>query len=263
MVELKELTPENFELIAAQTGFDRNLLAKDYILTRILFLIKDIKGIYFKGGTALAKTVLDHSRLSEDIDFTTTRDVKDIEKEIENILKSHRWIISITRDKNVDGFIRMVIHFKSMTTKDDSIYIDLNKKAKLLIPTELKNISHFYKGILPEFSFPCLAQSELVAEKVAAAIGRNKPRDHYDIYQIIKRKIHIDMALVNEKCRQSGDETNIIRMFNKAKRLKNRWDEDLAQILIEDVTFKEIMSTLTKHFNLKEEKEKIKKKRLH
>ena len=51
---------------------------KDYYLTLILYLIKDVNGIYFKGGTALNKIFLNHARLSEDIDFTLTINEKKI-----------------------------------------------------------------------------------------------------------------------------------------------------------------------------------------
>ena len=205
--------------------------------------------------------MLNHSRLSEDIDFTTTRDVKDIEKEIEEILTKQNWVKNITRDKNVDGFVRMVIFFKSMTSKDDFIYIDLNKKAKLLTTPEIKKINHFYTETIPIFNFACLSQNELVAEKVAAAIGRNKPRDHYDIYKIIKLKIPIDMKLVEEKCKQSATEFSIIKIFNKAKKLKNRWDEDMLPLIKDQVSFQEVMKTLSDYFKLKEEKEKLKDKK--
>ena len=44
-------------------------------------------------------------------------------------------------------------------------------------------------------------------------------------------------------------------MFNKAKKLKNRWDQDMIALLSEQITFQEVITTLAKHFNLKEEKE--------
>jgi hypothetical protein len=54
----------------------------------------------------------------------------------------------------------------------------------------------------------------LVAEKVAAAIGRNKPRDHYNIYQLIKHNFVFDMDLVRQKCEESNNDSSIVRMFN-------------------------------------------------
>lgn len=73
MVGIKSITKKEIDLIAAEKGFQRELIVKDYYITILLYLMKDIKGIYFKGGTALQLTVLDHARISEDIDFTVER----------------------------------------------------------------------------------------------------------------------------------------------------------------------------------------------
>ncbi len=138
--------------------------------------------------------------------------------------------------------------------------IDLNKRAKLSLPFETHNVNHFYVPFIPEFSIKTVAEEELIAEKTAATIGRNKPRDHYDVYMILKKGLPINMELVKKKCHESGDEFSIIKMFNKAKMLKNRWDKDMVFLISEEITFQEIMQYLSKHFKLKEEKEKIKKK---
>ena len=77
---------------------------------------------------------------------------------------------------------------------------------------------------------------------------------------IIKRDIPINMELVKEKCHESEDDFSIIKMFNKAKMLKNRWDKDMVSLIAEPISFQEVIKFLSKHFKLKEEKEKIKKK---
>ena len=61
---IKELLEDEFNQIVVDIGFDRNLLVKDYYITIMLYLLKDVKGIIFKGGTALQKTFLDYSRIS-------------------------------------------------------------------------------------------------------------------------------------------------------------------------------------------------------
>ena len=105
------------------------------------------------------------------------------------------------------------------------------------------------------YGHPEQTKEEMIAEKMAAAIGRNKPRDHYDLYKIIKKGIPINLELVKKKCNSSGVEFNIIKMFNQAKKLKKRWDEDLIPLLSEEITFNEVMKTLAKEFKLKKEKE--------
>lgn len=257
MVEIKELTEKELTEIISERKFSRALTIKDYYITILLYLMKDIKGIYFKGGTALQLILLDHARISEDIDFTLERPLKEVRKEIEQVIVKSGIFGEISQDKNVDKFVRLIISYKSIFG-NDQIFIDLNEKGKLLLKPESLEMNHFYPNI-PKFSFSCLNREEMVAEKIAAAIGRNKPRDHYDIYQLIKHKIKFNMNLVKKKCEQSGDDPSILKMFNKAKALHKRWNEDMLPLLVEEVSFKEVMKTLAKRFNLKEEKDALKK----
>ncbi len=257
MDKIKNLNQDDFNIIAAETGFNRNILLKDYYLTIILYLLKETKGIYFKGGTALQKIFLNYSRLSEDIDFTLTTNLKETRQEIIKKLNESKLFGKINPDKDVKGFVRLVVPYTGFSKEKGSISIDLNERAKLLRKPENNKIKHFYENI-PEFSFNTLSKEEMIAEKLAAAIGRNKPRDHFDIYKIIKQKLPINLKLVKEKCKQSNIEFNIIRMFSKAKKLNKRWNEDMIPLLSEEISFQEVIQTLAKHFNLKQEKEKLK-----
>ena len=56
MAEIKSIEKDRLNLIIAEKGFLPELLIKDYYITVLLYLLKDIRGIYFKGGTALQKT---------------------------------------------------------------------------------------------------------------------------------------------------------------------------------------------------------------
>jgi predicted nucleotidyltransferase component of viral defense system len=257
MVEIKKLLEDELLQIVAETGFNKQLLTKDYYLTILLYLLKDVDGLVFKGGTALQKTILNYSRLSEDIDFTLTKDLIEIKKEITKIVEKSKIFSNITQDKDVDKFTRLVVSYKS-DLGTGSVFIDLNQRAKVLTKTQKYKIKHFYPN-LPVFEFECLTEKELIAEKVSAAIGRNKPRDHYDIYQLIKNKKEFDMKLVKKKCKFTDVDPSIQKMFNNANKLFNRWEPDVFPLLKEDVPFKEVMRTLAKHFNLSEEKEKTKK----
>lgn len=257
MVTIKELTEKELTEIISEKGFSRVLTIKDYYITILLYLMKDLKGLFFKGGTALQLTLLDHARISEDIDFTLDKPLKDVRKDIEKVIDKSGLFGKITQDKDVDKFVRLVVPYKSILG-DDQIFIDLNEKGKLLLKPEQLEMTHFYPNI-PKFSSPCLNREEIVAEKIAAAINRNKPRDYYDIYQLIKHGVKFDMDLVRMKCEQSGEDPSILKMFNKAKTLHNRWNSDMIPLLVEEVSFQEVMKTLAEHFNLKEEKETVRK----
>ena len=251
-----DITLSELKIISDKEGFNINLIEKDYLITYLLYLLKDIGNIYFKGGTAINKILLDHARLSEDIDFTLTGSILEVEKEIKNKLKGTIFS-KISHDKRVDKFVRLVVHYK-LFHDEGAIFIDLNERAKLLQKPERQEIPHFYKEYVSSFSINTLSTEEMIAEKMAAAIGRNKPRDHFDLYNIIMGKMNINLEMVRKKCKESGDEFNIIKMFNNAKKMHNRWDDDLVSLIREKITFQEVMRTLAKHFKLKEEKDKIK-----
>jgi predicted nucleotidyltransferase component of viral defense system len=257
MDETKKISPEKLTAIVAEHGFNPELTLKDYYVTVVLYLLKDVEGIYFKGGTAIQKIILDHSRISEDVDFTCTKEISILRKEIEDIIIKSGLFEKVTKDKDVEGFLRLVVHYNKFSGEDDTVFIDLNSRAKLSLPHETHNIKHFYKDEIPEFSVKTLAMEEMIAEKMAATIGRNKPRDHFDLYKIIQKKLPINLNLVKKKCKESGDEFSIIRMFNNAKKLKNRWDEDMIPLIAEEITFQDVIKTLARHFKLKEEKDKL------
>lgn len=258
MDKIKRITKEELLEIASDKGFEKSLLEKDYLLTELLYLIRDIEGLYFKGGTALNKIFLNHKRLSEDLDFTLTRNVGEVERGIRAKLKGTLFE-NVTDDKRVEKFTRLVVHYK-LFHEDGTIFIDLNERGKLLLKPEKHNLPHFYAGFIPEYEVITLAKKEMLAEKMAAAIGRNRPRDHYDLYNIIEQKLPLDLNLVRKKCEQSGYEFDITKMFNKAKKLHKKWDEDMIPLLSEEISFTKVMIILSKHFNLKGEKEKLRSK---
>jgi len=258
MDEVKRITEEELLEIATDKEFLAPLLEKDYLLTELLYLIKDVKGIYFKGGTALNKIFLNHERLSEDLDFTITKSVKDVEKDIKQKLKGTIFD-KITHDKRVAKFVRLVVHYK-LFHDEGTIFIDLNERGRLLLKPEIHELKHFYNHFIPKYTVVTLAKKEMLAEKMAATIGRNRPRDHFDMYNIIKLRLPLDMKIVKKKCEQSDCEFNIIKMFNRAKKLNKRWDKDMLPLLSKEISFVTIMKTLAEHFKLKEQKESMRDK---
>ncbi len=261
MAEVKKISYDELKEIAAEHNFGIDLMLKDYYVTRVIYVLKDIQGIYFKGGTALQKIFLNYARLSEDADFTVTGDISKIKETISQKLKDSKFFDKITFDKDVEGFTRIVAHFTNFSGREDTVFVDLNQRAKLIQKPELHEILHFYEGDIPKFSINTLSRDEMFAEKVAATVGRNRPRDHYDIYTMIKAGLPINLELVKQKCKQSGVEFNVQRMFSKADKLKARWDRDVIPLLANEVPFAELMRTLARHFKLKEVKEAEKGRR--
>lgn len=256
MAAISKISRDQLIDIAKKKKFDDDLILKDFYVTAILYLLKDVEGIYFKGGTALQKIFLSYARLSEDVDYTVTRNIPDVIEDIRKIIETSHFFEKVTKDKDVQLFTRLLVHYSDFSGQPNIVFIDLNQRATLLSPPEKHSIQHFYDGHIPVFSVTTLSRDEMVAEKMAATIGRNKPRDHFDMYKIIEKNIPINLDFVKKKLQHSNLELDITHMFNQAKKLKKRWDADMAPLLAEPIEFTKVMTTLAKHFKLKEEKER-------
>src|SRR3989338_8384046 len=157
--EMDVVSLEELKIIADEKGFNINLIEKDYLITYLLYLLKDLEHMYFKGGTALNKIFLNHERLSEDLDFTLTDDLNSVEKEIRTRLKGTMFD-QISHDKRVDKFVRLIIHYK-LFHDAGTIFLDLNERGKLFLKPEKHEVKHFYKDYIPTFSVTTLSLKEM------------------------------------------------------------------------------------------------------
>lgn len=253
------INEDRLRYLAGKHNLSMIYLEKDFYLTLLLYLIKDVKGLHFKGGTALYKIFLNNLRLSEDIDFTVKGNLKKVEQQIREKIKSEKVFKEITHDKKTKHFTRLIVHYASPYGSKNHIIIDLNTRAKTYLKTEEHELKHFYKDYIPKFEVKTLNIKELVAEKIAAMVQRYAPRDYYDIYNIVKKKLPIDMKLVKQKFKDDKEEFDIGRIFKRSYKIHNKWESDLLPLTTTKPSFKEVIQTLTKFFKYKEYKEKLKK----
>lgn len=55
MDEIKKITQDRIKEIASNREFSEIVMTKDFYATAALFSLREIEGLYFKGGTALQK----------------------------------------------------------------------------------------------------------------------------------------------------------------------------------------------------------------
>ena len=188
MVKIEMISENKLRYIAGLKGFNLIYLEKDFFLTLLLYLLKDLDKIYFKGGTALNKIFLNHTRLSEDLDFTCKEDLSKVKERIIKILEDNKAIFpKYNFEKETSNFFRLKIFYKSFFENKNYILLDVNKKASIILKPQKYKVNHFYENI-PKFEICTLDVKELVAEKVRTLIMRNQPRDYYDIYNLFKKQ---------------------------------------------------------------------------
>lgn len=134
--------------------------------------------VYFKGGTAL-RIVYQSPRFSEDLDFDSKLNLSELETMIESTLLELRrdGIESeIVESKQTSGGYLGIIRLDGMKT---SLEISNRKVSR-----------GEFQMIVSEFTAPytlfTLERAKLVDEKIEALLSRQKPRDFYDLYFMLR-----------------------------------------------------------------------------
>ncbi len=193
VANLRKLTPRNAE--------------KEYFQEMVLYSLYSIAGreLMFKGGTCLYK-VYKLNRFSEDLDFSATKQI-----DAGNLIRKALYGIkllginaSIKYTEQYHNTANIGINFQGLfydRRKDSLCFLLLNisLREKSCLPPKLEKISTVYEEF-PDFDVVVMDPKEILAEKIAAVYSRNKPRDVYDAWFLLKRlSVDLDVNLVNKK----------------------------------------------------------------
>lgn len=237
------ISEDRLRWIAGDKDLNLIYLEKDYFLTLLLYFIKDVDDIYLKGGTAVNKLFLEYRRLSEDLDFTSRRDPKEVVREVEKVISDKKGFVRLEEVSSVDNYTRAKVFYKSYFQEEAAIILDINGRASLHLETEEIDLPNFYDL---DFKVKTVNRKEILAEKVRALITRNQPRDYYDVYFLVKEE-GVDWDLVKKKVKEAGEEYDRERIFKNAQKVYSRWEEDLESLTREDLDFKECIRELKRH----------------
>jgi len=250
MAEIKVISENKLRYLAGEKGFNLIYLEKDYFLTLLLYFLKDVEGICFKGGTALNKIFLNHTRLSEDLNFVSKLKVSKVKTKIVELLDNLKGIFPRYQFENqTSNFFRLKIFYKSFFTRTNFVIVDVNSKASILLQPEKRKIHHFYDEI-PKFEILTLNVNELIAEKIRTLITRKQPRDYFDVYMLLKKGYSIDFSLVEKKLEEVNQKFRVERIFKNVHKVYSRWSE-LEQLTNKPVKFTTVIKRLQKEFKYK------------
>lgn len=193
--------------------------------------------LVFKGGTCLYK-VYKLMRFSEDLDFNGRRGFKP--KKFFHKLPYFFQLL------DMNSRVRMK-PFESGT----NVYLDINGPLydgkKESIATIIFNISvrertllgiqrHPYKPVYQEirpFDLFVMDEEEILAEKVRAIYGRNKARDVFDLWYLLKiKEVPFDTKFINKKLKYDKIGFEKETFLNKIQEKKLSWERDLSGLVI-------------------------------
>jgi predicted nucleotidyltransferase component of viral defense system len=220
---LRRLTPKNAE--------------KEYFQELMLYSLYSMIGkkLVFKGGTCLYK-IYKLNRFSEDLDFDAAKGI-DSDKTIKKSLYNLKLLGINSSVKYLDSFekgINVGINFNGPLydgTKESLCFLLLNisTRQRPALKPRLERITSIYKEF-PDFDVFTMDPKEILAEKITAIHNREKPRDVYDVWFLLKNmSVELDKKLVKKKLKKELDKDIFMKKVLEKERY---WEGELGKLVI-------------------------------
>lgn len=172
--------------------------------------------IIFKGGTCL-RICFGLERASEDLDFSTELNTKEIKEIIYKCLKDFELLnitYEISAEKKFKENIRFEIRFRGPLfngnlNSSNILKIDFNNQK--IKNKQSKVIDKLFSDV-PVFVISVLPEKEILAEKIRALINRSAPKDLYDLWFLFSKNTEIDKKLINKKLKQENSKYSDLKI---------------------------------------------------
>lgn len=237
------------------SGFSLWQTEKDYLQHVILLFlsVESKRELVFKGGTALQK-VYGLNRFSLDLDFTSRGN------------REEEVVMAVVRDVERFGFEAMVSNMerfkdlsKTLVLKVKgplfdgsersltSLRIEISLRKDLFLEPEAKEVVPIYPDLRP-YLLQVMKPEEILAEKVRAIFYRGRASDLYDLWFLSKKKVRVDVELINRKLSYYDMTFSKEAFEGKVVAMENTWDAELKPITTFtpsfEVIFKDMKSLL-------------------
>jgi hypothetical protein len=225
--------------IAKRKGLkNKEHIEKDYFQDLFLFNLYKKSNIFvFKGGTCLYK-LYKMPRFSEDLDFSLLKVSKDIPEIVEDVAKSMQ--AEVKEVKRMKKSMLFKLGFKGIITEYNTLRIDVSL-VNIVFGFETKNYVSNFIDINP-FTLKVLKLEEMIAEKVHALFAREKARDLYDLFFLL-RLSRPDTKLIEKKLRLFKMKFSVQKLKRKVEALESVWKEELKPFLLEELPSYEMVKT--------------------
>jgi predicted nucleotidyltransferase component of viral defense system len=158
-----------------------------HLLLSHLYQKPEAESLFFKGGTAL-RILYRSPRFSEDLDFETTEHDQGLwERVLENLLidLSHENIVvDIEESKITTGGYLGIVTLKNIG-KPIEIHIEISFRKKF-VEGEVFTVENDFTS---PYSIKSLITTQLVEGKLEALFDRQKARDFYDLYFLLRSNL--------------------------------------------------------------------------
>lgn len=199
------------------------IIEKDYVLGWLLYGMKDIDALAFKGGTALSKIYFPEIwRLSEDLDFAFIGDdftaIKDKMLGIlEKVSRESQIKFRLKSEFSNPIYLQLKIGYEAVVSKN-WIKIDATRET-VMDNAEKKELNKSYSDY-PVFLIKVESLEEIFSEKIRSLIERTKCRDYFDAWKL---------------CSLDFDQSKLKRLFREKCETKKIQFKSLDEIFSDDL----------------------------
>lgn len=217
--------------VAKKKGLtNKEHIEKDYFQDLLLFHVyKKTNLLVFKGGTCLYK-LYGLPRFSEDLDFSLLG-----KADIEGIVREAAGKIGaeVKSSKKMQNSLLIKLGFRGILTSYNTLRMDISMK-NAVFAYDVKHYVPPYIDINP-FSLRALALKEVLAEKVHAVFAREKARDLFDLFFLL-RFVEPDTELIAKKLGLFGMRFDFAEFKRKIAALKPVWSAELEPFVFAELT---------------------------
>ena len=230
---------EDLIRIARLNGLRAFQQEKHYIQTMVLRSIySTTNDLAFKGGTCLW---LFHglNRFSEDLDFTMRMgkemELKNLPAEVEKDLELYGIDseIGVINDTEISFSFRIGAKGPLFTREIERSFvrIEISKRENIIKKLDVLELDANYRDILP-FFVVLMNKDEILAEKVRAILTRNRARDVYDLWFLLKKGARFDLNLINEKLKYYNRLFETVVFMERVRGMEQYWESELKPLVI-------------------------------
>jgi len=241
----KVISIQQLRRIGQKTGLNLYQQEKDYLLKLFLYsYFKKFDDAVFKGGTCI-KYLFGLDRFSEDLDFNIIISPEKFREQVEKTLKEidlmgiethfikkEMFKESFTCEIGFQGPL-----YKGTKQTRNKIRIDAGKRTGTIKDPEWRLIGSEYPETREYFLVKMMNEEEIVVEKIIALMERNKGRDLYDLWFMLKKGVIVNRELFDKK--NSSQQIDWSRFPSERE-----YNRDLEKLTGRMIPFKQVMSDI-------------------
>jgi predicted nucleotidyltransferase component of viral defense system len=243
--------------LARQDGVTAGLAEKHYVNSWVLYAVFSGplgESLVFKGGTALSKLYFPEIwRFSEDLDFTATEQLSDVDEAFESALADIEAESGVSFEiSNVHQagypveYVQLDVQYDAVLGQKNTTDLDITFNEPLVFP--VVDHEHAFEDV-PAFDIAAYSIEEIVVEKLRSLFQRTRARDYYDVYRLLEQESFDDGVIVTalrEKAAAHDVKLDLTQGLpaDDVEAVRAYWERALNRLVTESLPFETVVERI-------------------